>query len=271
MMKYGRQSLKRLMKTHAPFQGMFSQINPQYKDGSLVFPFYGHEDSAFILAMKRIALFGLSEESTAEELIKKFAKLNKKDQIHIAYELSHELKIASLAASIALSNQNSNVYEIGPYLGFSSLHYSRCVRNKGKSPSKPIYKLTAIEINKEAFESARTLLERTNKDFIAEVEYVHADAKTYLAHSCKYNDIVFGSLVQPDVCNTILTLSHSKKINFIISYGETFDFQTFENSIDKKAYDIYPFKDREYNVHANVWQKRYGVVALVKNTEKTID
>lgn len=251
-----------MLKTLSPFPHCFSRLSPRRKGKNIVIPYYGEDDSKFVLALKRTALFGLSKKAATEELVEEFSNLNVETQERIAYDLCHELKVTSLAASISIVNQTSSVFEVGPCFGFSSLYYSRLMKEKNVSQSKPIYKLKAVEIDEEFLERARILQEMANKEIIGEVEFVHADANKFLIDSCKKGDVVFGSLVQTDLCNTILELSFSKRINFVISYGEAFEFRTFNRRIDQKIYEIYPFKDREFRVHVPYEQKRYGTLAL---------
>jgi hypothetical protein len=218
--------------------------------------------------MKRTAKFGLSRKATTTDLVEEFLNLDAETQYNIAYDLCHELKVTTLAASIALANQNSTVFEIGPCFGFSSLYYSRLMKEMNVSQHKPIYRLKAVEINKEFSERAKILQEMANKEIIGEVEFVRADANKFLIDSCKEGDVIFGSLVQSDSCNTILELSFSRRINFVISYGEAFDFGTFNRRIDPELYEIYPFKDREFRLHVPYQQKRYGTLALTIKRKK---
>ena len=288
MPKHKRQSLKRLLDTFASPQNSFSQLNPSYKNGDWIIPFYGYEDSQYILAKNMVALFGVASLglpviTKGYTLIQKFRSLDKGTQREIAYDLSHQLKIAALGTSIALRNENANVYEIGPCLGLSSLHYSRWIKEKGIDPSKAIYKLTAVEINEDYVKAAKSLLEIVNKEFISKVEYICEDATVYLPRHMKEGDIVFSSMAQPEVCSCILELSHSIKINFVLSYGEILNLKsiektgkTFEDQIDPNLYDVYPFEDKEYNIFAPEIQtfpkelrgkkkmKRFGVLVLPK-------
>lgn len=263
--KHKLQSLKKLLKSFSPFPNCFSKLSPRRKGKDIVIPYYGEDDSKFVLAITRIAWLGFSRKATTEELVENFSNLDKEAQEFVAYSLSHELKVTTLAVSIALANQSSTVFEVGPGFGFSSLYYSRLMREKKVSPSKPICKLQAIEIDKGFFQEAKKLQDMASKEIVGEVEFVLADANEFLMASCREGDVIFGSMVQPDLCNTILELSFSSRINFVISYGEAFDFRTFNRQIDHRVYEIYPFKDREFKVHVPYLQKRYGVLALTTN------
>jgi|GEM_PF-5277588 len=254
-----------MLKTFSPFPHCFSKLSPHRKGENIVIPYYGEDDSKFVLAISRIARFGLSRKATTEELVEEFSNLDTETQEYVAYSLCHELKVTSLAVTIAMTNQSSTVFEVGPCFGFSSLYYSRLMKEKNISPSKSIYKLQAIEINEEFFKEATKLQEMANRKIIGEVKFVLADANRFLMDSCRKNDIIFGSSVQPDLCNTIIELALSKKVNFVVSYGETFDFKTFIKRIDPKTYEIHPFKDRDFKVHVPHEQKRYGTYVVPKD------
>jgi len=272
MAKHEIQYLKNLINIYTPFPNSFSDLNPRYKNGYFVIPLYGNQDSKVSLALKMDTLLSVQEgECTVQELIKKFMALKKSEQKFVAYNLSHELKIATLASFIALDNQDSNVYEIGPCLGFSSHLYSNIIKNQRISPSKPIYKLTAIESNKRFFQAAEKLLQMMDKDYIAKIEYVHGDGIEYLSNLVNNNDIVFASLAEPDVCEGIIDFSNSKKINFVLSYSERTNDEikrrkgkSIDNMINPDVYQIYPFIDKEYSIYAHD-MRRLGVFVLSAN------
>ena len=269
MVKHERQDLRKLLEIFSIdyFPRIFSQLNPQRKKKRYIFPYLGSEDSRHILALKMMAMYGLKKKTTSEELMKDFYRMSQKKKLFIAYNLSHELKIASLAASIAMNKQESNVYEIGPCFGFSSLHYSRLIKEKNIN-SKPINKLTAIERNKEFLERAKVIKEITG-DYTGEIEYIHGDGIGYLRNSVKKGDIIFLSIGTPFMVDGVLGLSNLKAINFVVSYSETTNDkikemrgEIFEDLVDSNTYDVFPFADNEHNTHVPWITGKIGVVAL---------
>lgn len=113
------------------------------------------------------------------ELLQDFYKRNREQQEFVAYNLSHEWKIATLAAAIAISSQNSNVFEIGPSFGLASIHYSHLVKSKGLSPSTPVSKLVAIEEQRAFLKNAKQL-QKICGEYAGEIKYVSDDGIRYL-------------------------------------------------------------------------------------------
>lgn len=270
MVKHGYQSLKNLLDTFSSnhYPRIFNQLNPVRRKGIYVFPYLGSVDSKYILAFKMVAMYGLEKKTETEELVRNFRKMSGKKQLFVVYNLSHELKIASLAACIAMDKQYSYVYEIGPCLGFSSLHFSHLIKEKGVD-SKPINKLTAIEINKEFVEHAKDMKKMTG-DYTGEIDYIHGDAIKYLLNSLKEGDIIFSSIAEPSVIDGLLELSYLKPVNMIISYSEKSNEKmiemrgkSFVDLIDPNIYDIYPFLDQEHNTHLPRETKKIGVLVLI--------
>lgn len=92
--------LKKIMDSQ-----LFTQINPRFENGEPIIPYYGKQDSRFLLVGVMVRWFGLSEERKTRELYKEFLNSDKETQLFLVYSLSHELKIATLGVSIALSNR----------------------------------------------------------------------------------------------------------------------------------------------------------------------
>lgn len=152
-MKYKRQTIREIFNNYSLYQDFFSQLNPIYKNDCFIIPFYGENDSLFMLASKMIFFKGLEIQASTSELVKRYMNLSIKDKNPIAYNLSHELKIATIASYIALKNQDHNIYEIGPGFGHGSLHYSRLIKEKNVTSDKFIYKLISIEKSKECYDT----------------------------------------------------------------------------------------------------------------------
>ena len=267
--KQNLQTLKDLLNLfgHEYFPRIYSQLNPYNKDRKLVLPYLGSEDSSYSLAFKMMAMDGLERKTTTQELVRNFSRMSRRDQLFIAYNLSHELKIASLAASIAMSKQDSNAYEVGPCLGFSSLHFSHLLKEKGMN-SKPIGKLTTIEHNREFLERAKEI-EKMTGDYVGVIEHIHGDGIEFLRRSLKNGDIVFCSIAEPPVVSGILDLLVIKTINVVISYSEMTNKEVaklrckrVEDLIDPNSYEIFPFEDRDYNTHAFDENGKIGILAL---------
>jgi len=267
-MKHGNQDLKKLLDFfgHEYFPKISNQLTPVHKK-KFQLPYLGCEGSKHSLALKMTAMYGLKKKATSKELIRDFFRLTQRKQIFIAYSLSHELKIASLAASVAMNNQDSHVYEIGPCFGFSSLHYSHLIKEKNLV-SKAICKLTAIETNREWFERA-LMLRSIVGDYVGQIEYLHGDGVGYLRKSLKNEDIVFASIAEPTVVEGIFSLSNLKRINLLISYSEKTNQKIeerrgkkFEDLIDSDAYNVFPFEDGEYNKHVFWIVGNIGTLAL---------
>jgi len=202
-----------------------------------------------------IPLFGLKKVTETEQLVRDFKRLDKQEQKFVAYELSHEWKIATLAASIAMTNQESSVFEIGPCFGFSSIQYSHLIKEKGVDQSKPISKLIAIERKKEYLENARKMREMCGP-YVGEIEYVFGDAMVILRRSLKKGDLVFSSTAEPPVIEGILGLSNTTPFNLVISYSDKANGKVkadfggfFEDLVNPSKYDVFPFEDKQYNTY----------------------
>lgn len=270
MVKREPQNLKGLFDFFGEehFPSIFSEITPYHRGAYFLFPYYGRDDSKAMLALKMIAFHGLNKKSSTANLVEKFSKLKRRERRFLAYEMSHELKIATLAACIALNKQDGNAYEIGPCFGFSSLHYSRIIKEKNLQ-LKSINKLTSIEKYKEYYEHANDIKKMTG-DFVGDIEYIYGDGISYLRPLLKKGDILFSITTEPDVASGIIKLSDLKPINFIVSYSERANERIkelhnkkFEDLIDSTCYDIFPFEDKEYNSHVPWLTKKKGVLARV--------
>jgi hypothetical protein len=267
-MKMNTQDLKGLLDFlgHEKFPGISSQLDPIRKK-EFQLPCWDSESSRKTLALKMTAMYGLKKKATTEELVDIFSRMTKRKKIFVAYNLSHELKIASLAACIAMNNQDSNIYEIGPCFGFSSIHYSHLIKEKNLA-SKAVSKLRAIEINKEWFERALAIRSIVG-DYVGEIEYLYGDGINYLRKALRKYDIVFASIAEQSVVEGIFSFSLSKPINILVSYSERTDqeieerwHKRFEDLIDSSSYNVFPFEDREYNKHMFWETGKIGVLAL---------
>jgi len=269
MVKHKYRDIKNLFDlfVHDPFPNLFNQLNPARRKRIYIFPYLGEENSKYILAFKNIAMHGLKKETKTEQLVKNFRKLDRDKQKFVVYNLSHELKIASLAASIALNKKNSNVYEIGPCFGFSSLHFSHLIKEKGID-TKSISKLIAIEIKKEFVNEARNIKKMTG-DYVGDIEYIHEDGINYLRNKLKKDDVVFSSIATPFMLDGILDLIILTPINLIVSYSEHANEKLMEirgkyfiDLIDNNTYDLFPFGDNETNLHLPGITPKIGLLAL---------
>ena len=263
------QNLRKLIEKYAPFPDTFSQLNPIYKNDCFIIPFYGESDSKNMLAMKTIFYKGLEKQATTQELFERYIRLKIEERNSIAYGLSHELIIATIASFIALQNQDKTVYEVGAGFGHGSLHYSRMMEENNITSDKPIYKLTAIEISKECYDIAKEILKRVVKsNFITEVKYVNQNGKDYLSKNCKDGDIIFSALATPEIVKGITELAKNMKVKLIVSYSEKTskkikkDHNWYPHDlIDDEKYDIFPFEDKEYKIHCLDDQRRFGFIA----------
>jgi hypothetical protein len=271
--KHNFQTLKDLLDYfgNMDFPKIYTSLNPQSKDGRLLIPYLGDEDSEYTLALKMMAMEGLKKKTTTEELVKDFSRLSPSKQLFIAYNLSHELKVASLVASIAMSRQNSNVYEIGPCFGFSSRHFSHLMREKDMS-SKPIGKVTTIESNEEFFRTSEIIVKIAGKhDYVGEIKQIYGEGIGYLRTSLRNNDIVFSSIAEPLVVNGIFELSVERTINIVVSFSEKTDEEIerrlgkkFEDLLDSRSYEVFPFEDKDYNTHVHDDVEKIGVLVFSK-------
>lgn len=243
-------------------------LTPDFRNGEFVFPFLEIEDSRHSLAFKMVALLGLERKSRTSDLVRDFTKMNRQDQQFVDYNLSHELKIATLAASIATTNQNRNVFEVGPCFGFSSIHYSHLMKEKAVHPPTPISRLIAIEWKNGYLQYARDI-QRMAEGYAGEIEYVLGDGIRYLRKSLKEGDLVFSSVAEPRVVKGILGLSTKRSFDFVVSYSEKTSDKVrkdqgrcIEDLVDPCGYGVFPFEDREYNTHLTDDLRRRGVLAL---------
>jgi hypothetical protein len=270
-MKNPVQDLRNLLAFHGRdcFPKIFEQLDPVRSKGEFVISFFSRDDSRRLLALKSVALFGLEVQATMQNLIERFRRTDREDQLFVAHNLCHELKIGSLVASLAINDQDSNVYEIGPCFGFSSLQYSHLVKEKSIDSSKPISKLTAIERSKDFFEGAKNLKKMVG-NWVGDIEYVLGDAIGYLRSSLRRRDIVFCCLAEPAVVLGILDLSRLRQLNIIVSYSKKTEDaiaimrgRRFEDLLDPDVYDVYPFEDKKYNSQVVGDLRRIGLLALI--------
>jgi len=213
-----------------------------------------------------MAMEGLKKRMTSQELIHGFLRLKRQDKVFLAYNLSHEFKVATLAASIALSNQESRVFEVGPCCGFSSLHYSHLI--KEKIISKPISKLISIESNKEWADRANDI-KNVVGSYVGEINFLFGNGINYLLNSSVDRDIIFSSIAEPLVLEGLFAVSQLRTVNLVVSYSQktneyikTKDNLDFEDLLDSKKYNIFPFEDEDYNKHVNWDTRKIGVMAL---------
>jgi protein-L-isoaspartate O-methyltransferase len=218
------------------------------REEGYTFPFHGPEKSKVDLSFKMVALGIHKSEVEIEDQIDTFLSLSHKDRVFIAYNLSHELKIASLVAAIALEHEDANVFEIGPAFGFSSLHYSRLVREKGRDA-----KLVAVERKREYVEQAEKMRGRA-VGLAGDIEFIHGDGVVYLNTHLNDGDVVFSSITPPNVLNGMIDLLEMKSFNLIVSYSEEINnkvirsrgssIESIVRSHDRNA--IF-FQDTQYN------------------------
>jgi protein-L-isoaspartate O-methyltransferase len=245
-------------------------------NGEFVFPSFKCEDSKHWLAIKKVALLGLEKRSTTTELVKDFKESDEDDQRFVAYNLSHEWKIVTLAASVALANQNRNVFEIGPCLGLSSIHYSHLIKEKGINSSAPISRLIAIDHNGQYMEKAREIMKipGIRGAYAGDIEYVTGDGIAYLRKALKKGDLVFSAVAVPRVIEGILDLLKLRSFDFVASYSESIRDgvkgkrgKHIEDLVDPSKHDIFPFEDKEYHAHVPDDLRRMGVLALTAQTK----
>jgi protein-L-isoaspartate O-methyltransferase len=230
------------------FPNIAERLSPVRSEEGYKFPFHGPEKSNVDLSFKMVALGIHKSEAEIEDQIDTFKVLSPKDRDFIAYNLSHELKIASLAAAVALKHEDASVYEIGPAFGFSSLHYARLVSEKGRDA-----KLVAVERKREYVEKAEKMRGRA-VGFAGDIEFIHGDGVVYLNNHLKDGDLVFSSIAPPNVMNGILDLLERKSFNLIASYSEEIENKVMRfrgSSIESivRSYDrnaIF-FQDTLYN------------------------
>ena len=238
--------LNRLGKDEFP--NIAERLSPIRKEMSYIFPFHGHEKSNVDLSLKMVALGIHKGENEIKGHLGTFISLSRKNQDFIAYNLSHELKIASLAATVALEYEDANVYEVGPAFGFSSLHYARLVSEKGRDS-----KLVAIERKSESVEKAEKLRDRAT-DFAKDIEFIQGDGVIYLNNHLKDGDLVFSSIAPPNVINGIMDLMERKSFNLVASYSEEIDNRvtkfrgrSIENLVRSNDRNAIFFEDVDYN------------------------
>jgi len=279
-MKFQAQDLQKLLDFHGhdSFPRISQQLDPVRSKGELLIPFFARDDSRYLLALKSAALPSTRPELNAmtQDLIGRFRRMSREDQEFVAQNLSHELKIASFAACLALKNQSSSVYEIGPGYGFSSFQYSHLMKEKNIDSSRPIGKLIALEQSRDCFDGAQSLKKMIGQ-WIGDIEIVLGDAIGYLRNSLRNGDIVFCSLAEPAVALGILDLSRVKPLNLIVSYSARTEDKIalvrgkkFEDLLDPQVYDVYPFKDKKYNSEVRGDLKRIGLLSLISGNVEMV-
>ena len=230
------------------FPTIAERLSPVSMEDGYKFPFHGLEKSNEDLSFKMVALGIHKSETEIDDQIDAFLGLSPNDRDFIAYNLSHELKIASLAAAVALENEDASVYEIGPAFGFSSLHYARLVSEKGRDA-----KLVAVERKREHVEKAEKMRGRA-VGFAGDIEFIHGDGVVYLNNHLKDGDLVFSSIAPPNVMNGILDLLERKSFKLIVSYSEEIDNKvtrlrrsSIESIVRSNDRNAIFFPDTQYN------------------------
>jgi len=251
--------LNKMWKDESP--NIAERLSPVRREESYMFPFQGHEKSNLDLSIKMVALGIHKGKTEIKGHIDTFLGLSRKNRDFIAYNLSHELKIASLAAAVALEYEDANVYEIGPAFGFSSLHYARLVSEKGRDA-----KLVAIERKKESVEKAEKLRGRAT-DFARDIEFIQGDGVIYLNNHLKDGDFVFASIASPNVINGIMDLLERKSFNLVVSYSEEIDKKvtrfrgrSIENLVRSQDRNAIFFEDVLYNQKITWDFSKFGFV-----------
>jgi hypothetical protein len=230
------------------YQNIAEKLNPIKMEKGYIIPFYGPEKSMMDLNLKMVALGIYRSDEKQKKQVDIFKSLNQKEKDFIAYNLSHELKIASMAAAVALENENINVFEIGPAFGFSSLHFARLISKKSKT-----VRLVTIERKKESVDKAEEM-RKCVKGVSGDIKFIHGDGVIYLNNHLKDGDIVFSSIAPPNVMNGILDLLNRKSFNLIVSYSEeisnkitSFRGRTIDNIIRSYNRNAIFFEDEVYN------------------------
>lgn len=240
-------------------------------NGESVFSAFREEDSKHFLAIKDneiSAIMGHPTTATSiTDLSRDFSKRNRGQQEFVAYNLSHEWKIATLAAAIPIANQNSNVFEIGSSFGLSSIHYSHLVKSRDLTPGTPVSRLIAVEKQRAFLKNAKQL-QKICREYAGEIKYVSDDGIAYLRKALQNGDLVFSSLATSSVIEGILELSRKRSFSFVVSYSQSnrdivrrHCGKHFEDIIDSSKYDIFPFDDKEYHTHVIDDVRRMGVLA----------
>jgi predicted O-methyltransferase YrrM len=253
-----------------PFPEVYSGLNPRFMNGEFEFPAFEHEDTKHWLAIKKGALQGVEKTSTTSELVRDFREADEGDQRFVAYNLSHEWKIATLAASVALASESRNVFELGPCFGLSSVHYSHLIKEKGINSSAPISRLTAIDHSGQFMENARYLMTISGirGAYAGDIEFVTGDGVAYLRKRLKKGDLVFASVAVLRVVEGILDLLKLRPFDFVASYSESTQAilkrkrgKAIEDLVDPGTHEIFPFEDKEYHAHVPDDLRRMGVLA----------
>jgi hypothetical protein len=254
-----------------PFPEVYNGLNPRFVNGEFVFSAFEKEDSRHWLATKGQALLATmgyaTTKSTAESL-RDFSEMDREMQEFVAYNLSHEWKIATLAAAIATVNQNCKVFEIGPCFGISSVHYSHLIKDKDVSPTTPISSLIAIDFNRGFLRNAKQL-QKICGEYVGDIRFVSGEGLAYLRKSLRSGDLVFSSVADSRVVEGILDLSSTRAFNFAVSYSKSnrdlvrkHRGKHIEDIINPSVYEVFPFLDKEYNSHVTGDLPRMGVLAL---------
>lgn len=240
------------------FPDIAGMLSPVRDEESYSFPFHGLEKSLEDLSLKMVALGVNKGENDERTRIDAFHGLTPKDKRFIAYNLSHELKIASLAAAVALEHRDASVYEIGPAFGFSSLHYARLVSERGGDA-----RLIAVEKKKESVEMAEKM-----RGGASDIEFIQGDGVLYLHRHLRNGDITFSSIAPPNVMNGIIDLMDRRTFHLIASYSEEIDNKvrsyrgrSIESLVRSHDDSAVFFEDVLYNRNITWDFSKYGFVS----------
>ena len=265
-------------------KGILKEINPVYKrkngKSNIIIPYYGNSIGLF-LALKSSAVLAWGHEAhllypegntSLQRLEQIFRGSPKEHQKNIAYSLSHELKVSSLALGLAMQSPDVNVFEIGCDIGLGSLFYANKsfhnIPKEGKA-----YNIRAFESDETRFNQAmqlKSVIEESKIFPISPIEYKFGEGVLGVENLCNEGDIIFASMAEPDTSKGVLKILENKRVNLVTSYSELTakkikeDEERFFDKLIPNNYEVRTFEDSSYNLNTFGEHQRFGIIVRPK-------
>jgi len=231
-----------------------------------VIPYLGEEASLKCLSFKHLWHSPIQKKTCWEDVERRYYQLDSDLKSFLAYNLSHELRIATLAALLAFNKPKAKVFEIGPAFGLSSIHFSHYFMEIfPRHPSQTPH-FTAIELHAGVLEKAKEIKIMTG-DYAGPIKYTCGDSNRILRKELSDFDTVFASIAEPNVIIGLIKIMKKRKFDMVLSFSAEAEKNVVRNNqtilelMDKKLnYYKTRFEDVEYNRTIKNDIKKYGVL-----------
>lgn len=274
-MIYARRDLGRLIEVMSKscYPGLLREVTPNRQGNEFVIPILGEENSHGVMAFKRVEDGYLSGKyqtaQTVEDIFTQYEATPLRQRELTAYSLSHELKVAALVFCVSSGYRDIHVFEVGSAEGFGICLLAHLMKNSPVQRDNANVKLTAIELVDKLHEAALFQEKAWRGAFqMSAIEFVCGDARRILPESARDGDLVYASLAEPEVIESIIELQNSKSMTAVLSYSVASDDhikdtmgRLTEELMDSSGYYVIPFEDTLWNSHVNEFVGRQGIIA----------